>query len=95
MPTIGAIFPREKRIAEWSMVIRGHEIPYGKFLGDVVNFLLVAAVLFVFVVKLLGWIMKLKKEEAKEPPALTKDQELLTEIRDLLKQRASEPGHDA
>jgi large conductance mechanosensitive channel len=95
MPLIGAIVPREKKIAEWSTVMRGHEIPYGKFLGDVVNFLLVAAVLFVFVVKLLGWIMKLKKEEAKEPPPLSKDQELLTEIRDLLKQRGSEPARDA
>ncbi len=88
MPMIGAVFPREQRIAEWYGIIRGHQIPYGKFLGDVVNFLLVAAALFFFVVKLLGWIMKFKKEEAKEPPPLTKDQELLAEIRDLLKQRA-------
>ena len=37
--------------------------------------------------KFLGWIMKSKKEEQAAPPALTKDQELLSEIRDLLRAR--------
>ena len=40
-------------------------IPYGKFLGDVVNFLIVAAALFLFLVKFLGWIMRQKKEETR------------------------------
>lgn len=34
-----------------------------------------------------GWLMKSKAAEETAPPALTKDQELLVEIRDLLKQR--------
>jgi large conductance mechanosensitive channel len=41
-------------------------------------------------VKFLGWIMRLKEEDAiapPPPPPLTKDQELLGEIRDLLKVR--------
>ncbi len=46
---------------------------------------LIALVLFLFIVKFLGWLMKLKKDEAAAAPPLTKDQELLTEIRDLLK----------
>ena len=49
-----------------------------------------AAAVFFFIVKFLGWIMKLKKEDAitpPPPPPLTKDQELLGEIRDLLKVR--------
>ena len=51
------------------------------------NFLIVAFALFLFIVKFLGWIMRTKKEAP--PPPLTKDQELLVEIRDLLKnQRA-------
>ena len=58
-------------------------IPYGLFLGEVVNFLILALVLFLFIVKFLGWIMRTKKEAP--PPPLTKDQELLIEIRDLLK----------
>ena len=48
-------------------------IPYGQFLGDVVNFLILALVLFLFIVKFLGWIMRTKKEAP--PPPLTKDQD--------------------
>jgi large conductance mechanosensitive channel len=33
-------------------------------------------------------MLKSKEEEAAAPPPLTKDQELLTEIRDLLKQKS-------
>ena len=66
-------------------MIRGQEIKYGEFLGEIMNFLLVALILFIFIFKFLGWVMKQKKEEAVAPPPLTKDQELLTEIRDLLK----------
>jgi large conductance mechanosensitive channel len=59
----------------------------------VVNFLIVALVLYIFIVKFLGWIMKSQQEEAAAPAPPTRDQELLMEIRDLLKQRATEgPG---
>jgi large conductance mechanosensitive channel len=51
-----------------------------------VNFLIMSLALFVFVVKFLGWMMHSKKDDAAAAPALTKDQELLVEIRDLLKQ---------
>ena len=53
----------------------------GTFLGDVFSFILVAFILFVFIVKFLGMLIKAKKED----PKLTKEQELLSEIRDLLK----------
>jgi large conductance mechanosensitive channel len=69
-------------------VINKVEIPYGLFIGEIVNFLIVAVALFIFIVKFIGWIMKSKQEEAAAPappPPPTKDQELLTEIRDLLK----------
>jgi large-conductance mechanosensitive channel len=36
--------------------------------------------------------MKSQKEEAAAPPSPTKDQELLMEIRDLLRQKPAEPG---
>jgi large conductance mechanosensitive channel len=88
MPIISIILPGEKRFEEWHVMIRGHAITYGKFLGDIVNFLIVAAALFFFIVKFLGWIMRIKKEEAKAAPPLTMDQELLAEIRDLLRLRA-------
>ena len=71
----------------WKPVLLDKEIPLGIFLADVVNFLLVALVLFIFIVKFLGWIMRAKKQEAAAPPPPSKQEVLLTEIRDLLKQR--------
>ena len=81
--------PGEQGYLGWKWVINGKEIPYGLFLGEIVNFLIVALALYIFIVKFLGWMMKAKKEEAAAPPPPTKDQELLTEIRDLLKQKAA------
>jgi large conductance mechanosensitive channel len=93
MPLIGLIMPGGKGYEGWKLIIGEGEnakvIPYGKFIGEVVNFLIVALALFIFIVKFLGWIMKSKKEEAAAPPPPTKDQELLIEIRDLLKQRTA------
>ena len=48
-------------------------------------FLIVALALYVFIVKFIGLIMKNKKEEAAVPASPTRDQELLGEIRDLLR----------
>jgi large conductance mechanosensitive channel len=87
MPLIGSVLPGEQGYLGWKFVVNGKEIPYGLFLGEVMNFLIVALALFIFIVKFLGWIMKSKAQEAAAPaaaPALTKDQELLIEIRDLL-----------
>ena len=92
MPLIGAALPFEQGYRGWVATLNGKPIPYGLFLAEVVNFLLVALVLFVFIVKFLGWLMKAKKEEAAAPPPLTRDQELLTEIRDLLKAREPAPA---
>ena len=88
MPLISVILPGEQGYLGWKWVINGKEVPYGLFLGEIVNFLIVALALFIFIVKFLGWIMRFKKEEATSPPPLTKDQALLSEIRDLLKERA-------
>jgi large conductance mechanosensitive channel len=89
MPLIGLILPGDKGYEGWVWQVEGKTVPYGKFLAAVVNFLIVAVVLYICIAKFLGWIMKTKKEEAATPP-LTKDQELLTEIRDLLKQKPKE-----
>jgi large conductance mechanosensitive channel len=83
MPLIGVVLPGDKGYEHWAIPVGAKTIPYGKFIGDVVNFLIVALALFLFTVKFLGWVMKTKKESP--PPPLTKEQELLTEIRDLLK----------
>ena len=87
MPLVGVILPGNNGYEKWAITVGEKTIPYGKFLGDVVSFLTLAAALFFFIVKFLGWLMKSKAAEAAAPPAPTKDQELLTEIRDLLKQR--------
>jgi len=63
---------------------QGAVFAYGNFITMAINFLIIAWVLFL-VVKLIN---RLKKQEAaKEPPAPPKEEVLLTEIRDLLKQR--------
>ncbi len=86
MPTIGVLLPGEQGYLGWKLVINGKDIPYGLFVGEILNFLIVAGALFFFIVKFLGWVMKHHKAEVTAPPKPTKDQELLTEIRDLLKQ---------
>ena len=85
MPLVGVLLPGQQGYLGWKWVIDGKEVPYGLFLGEVVNFLIVSLALFLFIVKFLGWATRLKKEAAAAPPPPTKDQELLTEIRDLLK----------
>jgi large conductance mechanosensitive channel len=85
MPFVSVLLPSQQSYTGWKWVIEGKEIPYGLFLGEIVNFLIVALALFLFIVKFLGWILQTRKEEGTAPPPLTKDQQLLTEIRDLLK----------
>jgi large conductance mechanosensitive channel len=87
MPIIGAILPGEQGYLGWKLVVNGKDIPYGLFIGEVVNFIIVAAALFFVIVKFLGLLIKKKEVEAAAPPALSKDQELLMEIRDLLAKR--------
>ncbi len=88
MPAVSVVLPGQQGYLGWKLTLLGKDIPNGLFLGEVVNFLLVAAAVFLFIVKFLGWILRAKKEEAAAaPPPLTKDQELLTEIRDVLKEK--------
>ncbi|MFM7522186.1 MAG: large conductance mechanosensitive channel protein MscL [Planctomycetota bacterium] len=87
MPVVSLIMPGDSGYKDWALTIGGKTVPYGAFLGDIVSFLLLALALFVFIVKFLGWLMKSKAAAAVAPPPPTKDQELLMEIRDLLKQR--------
>lgn len=91
MPLISVVMPGQQSYVAWKFTLNGKDIPYGLFLGELVNFLIVALALFIFVVKFLGWIMNLRKKEEiapSAPPPPTKDQQLLAEIRDLLKARS-------
>jgi large conductance mechanosensitive channel len=60
---------------------QGAVLAWGNFLTIVINFIIIAWVLFLMV-KLMNRIMQ---PEAQKAPAFTKQEELLTEIRDLLK----------
>ena len=62
-------------------------INYGAFVNTVITFLIIALAVFVMI-----WVVKHmmpKKEAAPPPPVTPPDVVLLTEIRDLLKQRAA------
>lgn len=90
MPTISLLFPSEQSYLGWKWVVGTKEVPYGLFLGEIVNFIMIAAALFFFIVKFLGWVMKTKKAEAgapAAPPVPSNEQVLLAEIRDLLKSK--------
>lgn len=87
MPLLGVFLPGQKGYEGWKIYVGEASIPFGKFLAAVVNFLIIALVLYLFTVKFLGWLMKTKKEEAPPPP--TPEQQLLMEIRDLLKEKAA------
>ena len=65
----------------------GQSIDYGAFLTAVINFLIMAFVLFLMM-KAVKSIMELgKKKQEEEPPKPSNEEVLLTEIRDLLKEQ--------
>lgn len=77
-------------ISEAVMDAEGNEtaaevaIRYGTFINTIITFIFVAFSVFL-VVKAYNKLKKKEEEKPAAPPAPTKDQELLTEIRDLLK----------
>lgn len=86
MPVLGAILgginlSRLTLTIPWSLNGDNPVIYYGQFLQAIINFVLIAFCVFLLI-KLINKFTH-KKEAAPAKP--TKDQELLTEIRDLLK----------
>lgn len=59
-------------------------IAYGKFIQTCIDFLIISFAIFMGL-KAINTLKKKQEEEAATPAGPTKDQELLTEIRDLLK----------
>src|SRR5438132_1707938 len=41
MPLVSVLLPGQQGYLDWKWVIGGKEVPYGLFLGEVVNFLIV------------------------------------------------------
>lgn len=62
------------------------ELLYGNFIQALVNFLIIAFVMFL-VVKAFNQFQKKQEEAPAPPPEPTAEEKLLTEIRDLLKAR--------
>ena len=70
-----------------TLTIGDAKITYGNFIQNVIDFLIIAACIFV-IVKVINKIIKLlKKEEKKEEPKKPEDIILLEEIRDLIKKK--------
>ena len=87
MPLVSVVIPGQQGYLGWKWVINGKDVPFGLFIGEIVNFLIVTLALYIFIVKFIGMIMKNKQAAAAVPAPLTKDQELLVDIRELLKNK--------
>lgn len=73
-------------------VVDGKEIAavtlnYGNFLQATFDFLIIAFSIFMFIKLITKLTEKKKAEEPAAPPAPTKEEVLLTEIRDILKEK--------
>lgn len=76
----------------FSITLWKAELRIGAFFMDVVNFIIMAAVVFLIMKAVTSLIAKMKQQQEAAPPAPakpTKEEELLTEIRDLLKAQAA------
>ncbi len=96
MPVIGLLFGGID-LAKWDIVLKAATedkeavvLGIGTFLTAIINFILIALVVFA-IVKAMNKIKDLKKKEEEaapaEPPAPSNEEVLLTEIRDLLKHK--------
>lgn len=82
-PTMEALHVSKLENLGWKGVL------YGKFLASVINFTVTAFIIFLLV-KAMNRALKKKADDDTRANVLSKDQELLTEIRDLLKHGSSE-----
>ena len=83
MPLVNPLIPG----GDWRKIELGNGIKIGSFMGMVLDFMIVAFVIFLMIKA----INRMKKKQAtlpEEPKPLTKEEQLLTEIRDLLKNRS-------
>jgi large conductance mechanosensitive channel len=62
-------------------------VAYGSFLAAVLSFLVIAFVVFLIVRTYNNFMKRFEKPKAEEPPAKTREEILLEEIRDLLAKR--------
>ena len=91
MPTL-SIFTGKVNLADLMYVIDASNpdaivaIKYGAFLQNLVDFLIIALTIFV-VIRVMGNLQRKKEEAPKPAPKPSNEEVLLTEIRDLLKEK--------
>jgi large conductance mechanosensitive channel len=78
-----ALFTRSTNLEGLSFTVLGAKFTYGAFLNDVINFLIVAFVVFLMV----KGANKLLPKKPAAPAGPSNEEVLLTEIRDLLKDK--------
>ncbi len=83
MPIVG-IFMQGVDFANLSFKVGEAEIKYGLFIGAIFDFIIIALVMFM-IIKAMNRMVRKEEAAPSAPPAPTKDQQLLAEIRDLLK----------
>ena len=83
MPLVGIIVGGVN-IADLSLKVGNATLGYGAFLQAIINFLIIALSIFLFVKDINTATSKFKKAEEEAAPAVDPQLELLTEIRDLL-----------
>ena len=87
MPLLG-IFTGSISFAALSLTVNGAIIAYGNFIQAVLNFLVMAFVVFCLVKGMNSLHRKKEEPEAPPtPPEPSNEEKLLTEIRDLLKEK--------
>ncbi|GAE21706.1 large-conductance mechanosensitive channel [Bacteroides pyogenes JCM 10003] len=96
MPPIGLLlggmnFTDLKWVLKPAEVVDGKEVEavtmnYGQFLQNTIDFIIIAFSIFL-VIRLVMKLVVKKEEEPETPPAPTKEEVLLAEIRDLLKDK--------
>ena len=84
MPFVG-IFIGQDTFASLVFTVGGAQIAFGNFIQSIVNFLIMAFVIFC-IVKAMNAFRR-KKEAPAAPPAPSAEEVLLTEIRDLLREQ--------
>jgi len=85
MPLLG-IFTGSISFAALSFTVNGAVVAYGNFIQAILNFLVMAFVVFCLV-KTLNKLHRKKEEAPAAPPEPSAEEKLLAEIRDLLKER--------
>jgi len=83
MPVLG-VFTAGKDFSKLQINVADVVIPYGAFVQSVVDFLLIAFVLFATIKVMNRLLDKEEKKEQAKAVVPTKEEELLTEIRDAI-----------